>query len=304
MADKKILVVADPLAAEQQPAVERAAWLAEHAGASLELIICDFDPDIDRGAISMVRIPPPARENLIALHAKTLEKLAEPLRRRGLNVTTDVVWDHPLTAAILRKVAEAEPWLVAKDTHHHTAVGRALFTNTDWNLIRGCPAPLWLVKPGAVGAQPKVFAAVDPLHEHDKPAELDDKIFALADALAAAVGGELHLVHTYYVPINVEFPGEVINAIEEQHRRAIAAFAAKHQVPDERVHVAEGRPELLVPRITQDAGADFVVSGAVSRSGLNRLFVGSTAERMLDRLPCDLVTVKPEGFEPPLPRAT
>ena len=57
-------------------------------------------------------------------------------------------------------------------------------------------------------------------------------------------------------------------------------------------------------KLTEDHGADFVVSGAVSRRGLQRLFIGSTAERMLDRLPCDLVTVKPEGFEPSLPHAT
>jgi universal stress protein E len=300
MTDKNILVVVDPLShPEEQPAVERAAWLAERAGAGLELVISDFDPDIDRGAVAAARIPPPVRENLIAIHAATLEKLAAPLRKRGLDVTTDVVWDHPLGASINRKVAEARPWLVAKDTHHHTPLGRALFTNTDWNLIRGCPAPLWLVKPRALSEQLKVFAAVDPLHERDKPAELDDKIFAFADALAAAAGGELHVVHTYYVPINVEFPGEVINAITEQHHRAMSEFVAKHGVPEERVHVAEGRPEALVPKITKEAGADFVVSGAISRSGLNRLFVGSTAERMLDKLPCDLVTVKPEGFEAP-----
>jgi universal stress protein E len=34
----------------------------------------------------------------------------------------------------------------------------------------------------------------------------------------------------------------------------------------------------------------------VSRRGLDRVFLGSTAERVLDRLPCDLLIIKPEGF--------
>jgi universal stress protein E len=43
--------------------------------------------------------------------------------------------------------------------------------------------------------------------------------------------------------------------------------------------------------------ADFVVMGAVARRGLKRLFIGSTAERVLDRLHCDLVIIKPFEFE-------
>jgi universal stress protein E len=38
--------------------------------------------------------------------------------------------------------------------------------------------------------------------------------------------------------------------------------------------------------------------GAIARRGLSRLFIGSTAERVLDKLPCDLVIVKPAGFAP------
>ena len=39
--------------------------------------------------------------------------------------------------------------------------------------------------------------------------------------------------------------------------------------------------------------------GAVSRRGLQRTFIGSTAEKVLDHLPCDLLIVKPgETFSP------
>jgi universal stress protein E len=40
--------------------------------------------------------------------------------------------------------------------------------------------------------------------------------------------------------------------------------------------------------------------GAVSRSGLRKLFLGSTAEQLLDRLPCDVLVVKPAGFRTPV----
>jgi universal stress protein E len=39
-----------------------------------------------------------------------------------------------------------------------------------------------------------------------------------------------------------------------------------------------------------------IVMGAISRRALERLFVGSTAEAVLDRLPCDVMIVKPAEF--------
>jgi universal stress protein E len=47
--------------------------------------------------------------------------------------------------------------------------------------------------------------------------------------------------------------------------------------------------------------ADLLVMGAVSRSRLQELFVGSTAERVLDHLGCDVLVVKPGDFAERLP---
>ena len=43
--------------------------------------------------------------------------------------------------------------------------------------------------------------------------------------------------------------------------------------------------------------AQLVVMGAVSRSGLKRVFIGNTAERVLHDLPCDVLVVKPPRFK-------
>ena len=51
---------------------------------------------------------------------------------------------------------------------------------------------------------------------------------------------------------------------------------------------------LQAARISHTA---IVVMGAVSRSGLKRLLIGNTAERILDELRCDVLMVKPRGFK-------
>ena len=271
--------------------------MAEHLSASLELFICDYDPNIDAGQSATVWIDQPVRENLLSILREKLETIAAPLRERGLEIAVDLAWDHPLHDGIVRKVEASQPWLVAKDTHHHNVLKRTILTNTDWYLIRRCPVPFLLVKPNAIDETPKIFAAVDPLHTHNKPARLDNEIVELARTLADGVGGELHVLHTVTVPIELNVPeattiNEIIEEVEKQHRDAFTEFLAPYAIPDDRAHLVEGAAYERIPEITEREGAGVIVMGAVSRSGLDRIFIGSTAERVLDRLPCDVLIVK------------
>jgi universal stress protein E len=300
MRENTILVVIDPTAGTHQPALERAAWLAKRASARLELFACDYDPDLEPRRAPTVWTPAAdARDRFLARLKSRLEDLAAPLRKQGLTVSVDAVWDHPFELAIVKKAAAHDYWLVAKDTHHHNVLQRTLLTNVDWHLIRDCPAPLLLVKDRTLAAEPNVLAAVDPVNEHDKPAALDDRIFVFAQDLARVLRGQLHLVHSYATPMGAELPPDVVKLIAQEHRSAMTRFLETHAVLGGRSHLYEGLAHECLQKAAQEHAADIVVMGAVARRGLKRLFIGSTAERVLDRLPCDLVIIKPLEFEVP-----
>jgi universal stress protein E len=57
-----------------------------------------------------------------------------------------------------------------------------------------------------------------------------------------------------------------------------------------------GDPAKLLPKLATDLDAGLVVMGAIARNSLQRVFVGSTTEQVLDKLPCDLLIVKPDWF--------
>jgi universal stress protein E len=90
---------------------------------------------------------------------------------------------------------------------------------------------------------------------------------------------------------------EVTDAMRVQHTEAVERLRKQHQVPPERTHVHQGSTRQLLLALTEQLRADAVVMGAVSRSGLKGLFLGNTAEDVLDRLHCDLIIVKPEAFK-------
>lgn len=297
MSSKKILVVVDPLTDEDQPVLHRAAWLAKKTHSALELFACDYDADIDAGRVATVFLPEPGtREHLMLRHRRHLETFATALRGQGLEVTVDVAWDWPPAEAIVKRAAADRPWLVAKDTHHQTLVQRTLLTNSDWQLIRECPVPLLLVKAREIADEPVVLAAVDPLHVHDKPAALDDAIYRFAATLAESAGGTLHLAHASAPPMGVQLPPHVQALIAAEHQKALAEFVETHPVPTGNVHLVQGLVHDCLRFLAKDRQVDFVVMGAIARRGIKKLLIGSTAARVLDRLPCDLVIIKPAEF--------
>lgn len=303
----KMLVVIDPTAASQ-PALDRIANLPRPVTAHVMLLICDYEPTLSSGYPLPAAVVATARESTLARHRRRLEALAAPLLARGLDVHVDARWDYPLHEAIIRKAVEWEADLVVKDTHQHSVLRRSIFTNTDWNLIRHCPMPLLLVKPRGLGHIPCVVAAVDPLHPRDKEASLDDRIVASAKELAHLLGGQTVLLNTFGVSpvimtpatglaIPVALPIDGLTAkLEENYTHAVRALAKKHGIPPERVHVLEGHTRELLVSSADELRADVVVMGAISRSALERLFIGSTAEAVLDKVHCDVLIVKPAGF--------
>ena len=308
---QRILVVVDPTASFH-PAIERAAWLARAAPSVLELFICDYASKLaDTGSSAPAFAE--ARAAVLARHKARLEQLAGPLAAAGLKVNTDSRWDYPLHDGIVRKALDYAADLVVKDTHFHSVLKRSIFSNTDWSLIRNCPSPLLLVKPRPPGQKPCFVAAVDPLHERDKPAELDHKILRTAGGLAKTLGGDVHVFHAFDIAaalavstdsmtMPIALPvRELTDAMQVEHTDAVNALCSKYAISADHIHVHQGGTRELLMTLTEQLRADVVILGAVSRSGLKGLFLGNTAEDVLDRLHCDLLILKPDGFKAALP---
>lgn len=306
----QILCVIDPTTSEQ-PALARAAWLAECNDAKLELFICYYNEYLSGDRFFDSQSLRTARREVIERQLKALEKYAAPLREKGLEVATSAAWDHPLHEGIVRHAHTSKADLVVKDTHYHSAAARIMLSNTDWQLIRSCAAPLWLVKPGEKPMPPKFIAAIDPMNEHDKPGALDDEILMTSKALAERCGGEVHAFHAYdpriavatasanaYLPVSLPLD-EIETQMREQHGKRFREITAYHGISDDKAHLVSGRTHEELPGLAVAEKAAVVVMGAVARNRLKRLFIGATAERTLDHLPCDLLIVKPDWFQTP-----
>jgi universal stress protein E len=306
---KSILVGIESPRERSQPALQRAAQLARLTGARLTLFHSAFSR-FSAGAQYSGSVIEKSIARTIAGNRAALQALAAPLRGKGLKVSVKVAWDYPAFEAVVRETLRAKPDLVVAGSQRRAFGARLFLTNTDWQLIRLCPAPLLFVKKQRAYGKARVLAALDPLHA--RPAQLDRRILEAGSALAAAHDGRLDAVHAYeplsvYTPIyGVGFAPAFDPQLEEQQKRAaqraLERATAGFELPASQLHMQTGGPAAVLPALARRLRTDVLVMGAVSRGALQRLLIGSTAERVLDLLPCDVLVIKPRGFKTDVPR--
>jgi universal stress protein E len=90
---------------------------------------------------------------------------------------------------------------------------------------------------------------------------------------------------------------EIIDTTRQQHQEALDQLMTDYSIPSDHIQFQQGPPHHALVALAIQRDADFVVMGAVSRSASGSVFLGGTAERVLDHIPCDLLLIKPPNFE-------
>jgi universal stress protein E len=300
---RRILVAVKDLSRNSQPALTKAAQLARGLGAELILFHAISEPlalDADVALLNdgLADIERSSRQEVLA----RLEVIAGRLRRRGVRASISAQWDFPVYEAILREACRIGADLVVAEQHARSHLAAGLLRLTDWELLRHSPAPVLLVKRGAAYRHPVVLAAVDPDHGYGKPGSLDRDILRVAASVTAALRGTLHAVHAYVrVPLTSFSPGtlSVADIARLESRSAHTAAeklrraALRVRIPKARRHIVGRHPSDSIEQVAGETHSALVVMGALSRSGLKRLLIGNTAEKVLDRLQCDVLVIKP-----------
>lgn len=295
---RRILAAVKDPGAETVPGVVKATQLARALGAELELFHAITHPVyVDMLALTGREAKEIQREQ----HDQCLQRLARIGARARLHtahVSVAAEWDYPVHEAIVRRATHIGADLVVAEQHtgQHRATG--LLRPADWELLRLCPVPVLLVKHARPYHAPRVLTAIDSDHANGKTAELDEEILRVGALVTAALRGTLHVVHACRSgPYQSAAYGEAREPPERLPGKAVFDQALRlWDIPPERRHLLSGEPSIVVPAIARSVGANIVVAGALSRSGLQRLLIGNTAERLLDPLSCDLLIIKPSEF--------
>lgn len=277
-------------------AAEQAAWVASRTGAELVLLYSTYLEDTEA-------LPPgglPAEVGQSTTEGWTaLEQLRQDLAARGARTSIQLSEERPwlaLTRAALHQGADlifvGKRDLVDADPRKLGSVAT--------KLMRKCPGPVWLVKPGHDLAHKLVLAACDLT-------ELGEEILDWAGWIVATADCALHVVHAYQLPREslAASPREQADRLDSLRGRAqhsiLAQLRRRRQDREPVLHLGRNTPYHAILEAIEHLHPDLLLMGTISQSAAKGMLVGNTAERLLEQVDCSILTLKPKSFVSPVP---
>jgi nucleotide-binding universal stress UspA family protein len=225
---------------------------------------------------------------------KKLESEAASLRATGATVATELTVE-PVVGNVLDVAAKHRADVIVAGTRGTTGWRRLVLGSVAARLVRCADRPVVTVRADHPRERPVRTILV--------PTDFSDDAARAAEAAAKLLGDrsdrKLVLLHAYrYPPVFGSAPALVLTrAIEEMVERtklAVDALAARFrgEAAVIETRVDEGPPWKVILDHAEQLGADLIAMGTPGRSGLDRLLLGSTAERVLSAAPCPVLTVR------------
>ena len=228
-----------------------------------------------------------------------MEVALRALRPAGVPFDIEVARGKPFTE-ILRIAADVEAGLLALGATGISKVERWVLGSTTERLVRRSPIPTLVVRREARWEPRRILCPVD----FSAGAGI-----ALAKAiwLARMTGASLRVLHVVAGTeaaeletlglLNRQDVKRYFEVTRQQAEHELAAFLAgvdSAGIALER-QILHGRPHEIIISHAQEIDADLIVIGSLGRNEITDMLIGNTTERVLRRMPCSVLSVKPDG---------
>ncbi len=282
-----------------QKALQEALKVAEGGRASIVFEHSVYDEEFSGDESERAR---EADERLLALDRRALREALNEATRAGIMALVSTSTDRPWLG-LCRKAIATEADLVIVGKRNESPDDGRLIGSVAVKLLRKCPTAVWAVKPEHDLNHRLVLCATDL-------GEVGDQALAAASWVAGCRAAELHAVHAWQLPFALQMASsrmaeaeheEALESIKRASIEHINSSLSEHDPAAKvEIHTAKGSPARIIQEAVTHLDPDLLVMGTISRGGIAGLLIGSTAERMLDRVDCSILAVKPAGFVSPV----
>ena len=300
-----VAVAGDRPSGPSEHALTRAIWLANGTGAELTIFSVVSLPLFMEQLLAEQLSDTQQEDAPTQATREMLERCAAQAKAVGVDARIRLARGIPWQE-ICRHVKSESYDVVIAGTRDLGRLGRILFGSTGMELLHNCPAPVWLARPGARADRCDILVPSDF-------SESSSEALRLALEIGRYGRACVHLLHVIDEPLAppawyVRVPHEMIEEYlagrraeaKKRLHQQLAACGDRTPELGVRVHVVEGSADEEILRAIDDLNASLVVMGTAARSGVSRVVLGNTAERLVSHMRCSLVAVKPPGFECPL----
>ena len=277
---EKLLVCTDE-SQDSQGAITAALDLAKTAGCQVFLLqVLSFIPLYELQAPDL--LPPPminlelqaAQE--AAVRAR-LESWREKAAEVGVRLETRIRTSASPYEGILEEAEAVQPDWIIMGRHGLTGLSRLLLGSVTARVIGHSPFSVLVVPKGAALEFKRVLIAAD-----DSP--FSAAAWQEALTITQRMGSQLTAITVAASDGEVKAANQVVQRLEAEARlRGVPLTAAVLPL---------GHPYEAILQMAQAKNINLIILGSHGRTGLRRLLMGSTAERVIGQAPCPVLVVK------------
>jgi len=210
----------------------------------------------------------------------------------GADVSIEVKWTEDIAGWVSENATED---LVVKSAHHSKTLTH---TPLDWQLLRECPKPVYIVTSRRRKRSGNVLATVDLRHSNRKHRAMNLRVLEAAREFADIHGAKLHVVNVVEFSrvlrdLDIIDPRVIQRKAVARNRELLDALLQPFGVAKRAVHMPVGKGGQMVAATAYKINADLLVVGTSARRGAEGVLLGNSAERILTKAPCDVLAVHP-----------
>ena len=293
-------------------AFRRAVALAEHHGARLTLMDVTLESGFSAELVQQFGLGDDVQQSeqrYAALSDLAKDWVHSQPPRLRVTIGTPFI-------EVIRAVLRDNHDLVLKPARGLT--GRALFASNDMHLLRKCPCPVWVDREppqsetlDAPSGCQRVLVSVDAMQY--AATALNRRLLETAIAVKEHYQAELDIAHVCQLRFGGHDNDSTSQASDPQIAAASAYLEQQHSdalralVADDRTHFSDanlrllrGEPASQVLACAEALNSDLLVLGTLSRPREPGLFIGTTAEDILQGAQTSVLAIKPDGFVTPV----
>ena len=266
----EILLVCTDSSSDSQGAIDGALALAHACSSKIYLLqVLEFNPEFEAQAPEFVA----QREDKIHAYMESVKALTSQL---GVPLEIRVRRAESAHAGIVDEALKIKPDMIIMGRRGRSRLFRLMMGNVTARVIGHAPFHVLVVPKGSPLAFKKIMIASDGSPH-------SDAAWGEALYIAQRVGSELTALSVARNEGEVEMAKAIVEKLKT--RADIAGVGLSSLV-------LQGRPDEVIIQVALKNRMDLIVLGAMGKTGLESLLMGSVTERVIAQAPCTVLVVK------------
>jgi universal stress protein E len=279
----RLFVVIDPTAAHQL-ALVKALLIAKLGDCHIHAFLCIHEKIEKSGAYASRK---DFKHHSLARATAMLEEEMRPCRISEVSYSTEVVWNSDWVETLLRSLRKSNSDLLIKSSYQHSSARRFFSKTSDYHLIRHCPCPILFTHQGQEWQSDRVLACLDLESTDAGHARLNKAIVRDAAAFVSIMGMDLYIASVCEAEVDLDD-----HALRARYGELAPTQLGKtYDLGGDRVLLRQGSVVETLQAICAELDPAIVVIGTLARHGIEGKLIGNTAEKLLDVIDADLLTI-------------